>query len=55
MSIQCLKLAVSYFPHKRVSSLQTGLTSVFGMRTGVTPQANHQIKKLNIKAGQGGA
>ena len=35
--------AASYFP-SRVSSLQRGLTSVFGMRTGVTLATNHQNK-----------
>lgn len=41
----CWRLAT--FP-KRVSSPLSGLTSVFGMRTGVPPTSNHQHKNLKF-------
>src|SRR3989344_4192260 len=46
--IKCFVPAASYFP-SRVSSLQQSLTSVFGMRTGVTSATNHQNKIFNAK------
>ena len=46
--IKFLVLAIAYFPHKRVSSAQQGLTSLFGMGRGVTLATNHQDKKFEL-------
>jgi len=35
-------------PQKAVPSLLLGLTSVFGMGTGISPATNHQIQMLNF-------
>ena len=41
--IEYLKLAVTYSPSKEVPSVLAGLTSVFGMGTGVPPPLDHQL------------
>jgi hypothetical protein len=41
--IEYLKLALIYSPSKEVPSMQAGLTSVFGMGTGVPPPRKHQL------------
>jgi hypothetical protein len=45
-------LAVSYSSPKGVPSPQESLTSVFGMRTGVTSPMNHQNKMDNLVRGE---
>ena len=46
--IEFFNLAASYFPLLcRVSSPRESLTSEFGMRSGVSPLINHQIKTFN--------
>ena len=45
--IEDLKLAVTYSPADAVPSARSGLTSVFGMRTGVPHLPNHQLQTFN--------
>ena len=46
--IEYSKLALTYSPSKEVPSVQAGLTSVFGMGTGVPPPLEHQLTIFNI-------
>jgi len=48
MEIKFFGLAATYSPAKAVPSALQGLTSVFGMRTGVTLALSHQAKKFNF-------
>jgi hypothetical protein len=41
--IEYLKLALTYSPPEGVPSVLAGLTSVFGMGTGVPPPLEHQL------------
>ena len=45
--IEIFVLAIAYFSPEGVSSALESLTSVFGMRTGVTFPLNHQNKYFN--------